>query len=90
LLETAEVLGPAQLHDVEAGQGARVPAASALDPEGRLEADEVGSRADVFCGHAARVTLKEQYGNKQGRGNRAKRAGSEARRLRWASSNKVS
>lgn len=73
MLEASQILGPAELYNVEAAQRSRVAAARALDFEGRLESNEIGSRADVLRGHPRRVTHEEQDRNKEACGNRAKR-----------------
>jgi hypothetical protein len=70
MLEASEVLGPAELHNVIAAQGPRVPAARAFDLEGSLEADKIGCRADMLGGHPPPICRGEQLGNIAGCGCR--------------------
>jgi hypothetical protein len=71
MLQASQILGSAELHNLKAAHGPGVAAARALYLEGRLETHEIGSRADVFGGHAGLVTHEEQEGNKAACGNRA-------------------
>ena len=54
MLEAAEIPSSKKLRNIEAAHCPGVAAARALDPKGRFEADEIGSRADNFRGHSAR------------------------------------
>ena len=79
MLDAPEILRSAQLHHFEATQRPRV--AAALDPQSRLETDEIGGGADVLRGHRSRLTHEEQDGNKLACGKRQKRPGSDFQRL---------
>ena len=82
MLETAEVLSPAELHHIEATQRTRVAAARALDLQRSLKTHKIGGSADVFDGHRCRVTSGEQKRNTEACGNRAKTGRSDFERLR--------
>jgi hypothetical protein len=63
MLDTSEVLRSAELHNLVPTQRPRVPAVCALDLEGGLEADKIGCRADMLCGHSSCLPVGEQVVN---------------------------
>ena len=81
MLEPPQILRSAQLHDVEAAHRPRVATAGALDPERRLEADEIGSRADMLGGHDRSLTHEEHNRNTGACGKRGRSFPSELQRL---------
>ena len=63
LLNLAKFLRTAQLHHLETAQRSRVTAPSTLDFQGCLEADQIGSCANMFRGHFVEICEPERFVN---------------------------
>lgn len=61
--QALELLRSNHLSDLIAGHRRGIVAASALDPEGAFEADQIGRRADVLEGHLPAISRGERFVN---------------------------
>jgi hypothetical protein len=82
MLEAAEILIPAELRYVESTHRPGIAATRALNLEGRLESDEIGSGTHVLCRHGRQLTRREHKWNSTACVTRAKSGHSDFERLR--------
>ena len=63
MLDAPKVLRPADLYNLKPAQRPGIPAVRALYLEHCLEADKIGCRADVLCGHSPAIMGRERFVN---------------------------